>query len=70
MPTISIDDINFKVAIGSQCVFAEGNVYIKIDEERYETISEDTMRKLAEEAREKASMRPPRVKSNKKRGAA
>ncbi len=46
---------NFEEAVGAKCVLAGDEVFIKIGSEWYETVSEDTMKKMAEEAREQAS---------------
>ena len=46
---------NFKEAVGAKCVLADGEAYIEIGGEWYETVSEDTMKKMAEEAKEQAS---------------
>lgn len=46
---------NFEEAVGAKCVLAGDEVFIKISGEWYETVSEDTMKKMAEEAREQAS---------------
>ncbi len=46
---------NFEEAVGAKCVLAEGEAYIEIGGEWYETVSEDTMKKMAEEAKEQAS---------------
>lgn len=46
---------NFEEAVGAKCVLAEGEVYIEIDGEWYETVSEDTVKKMSEEAKEQAS---------------
>ena len=46
---------NFEEAVGAKCVLADGEAYIEIGGEWYETVSEDTMRKMSEEAKEQAS---------------
>ncbi len=46
---------NFEEAVGAKCVLAEGEAYIEIGGEWYETVSEDTVKKMSEEAKEQAS---------------
>ena len=46
---------NFEEAVGAKCVFANGEAYIEIGGEWYETVSEDTVKKMSEEAKEQAS---------------